>query len=318
MTQGQNAGGAAQYVNELLVRSDEPFVRFFPGHFSSVAPAQHGLPLTLQDPAAAVASAAPACDVTGVWYDTHDAKTYPHNRFELQKTGSAWKIGQPNEWNKEVYVNISTTPAVPAVPGTARVANHPECGTRTASKPARAAQSGFGFFWPPATFQQMAPTADCQSLCFVSPAAAAQNGHLPYSRSNATPAAGVCGGGGGTAAPAAVARPWLNSSFSGLRVKGAQGSEACPLANGLCTFVVGGSLSARGEAGAIRVRSERGGSFTFLSPFPSGAVPAVAELGGGSVACKPWKPAKELFFLEPHETVFIFATKANAIYSISS
>ena len=64
--------------------------------------------------------------------------------------------------------------------------------------------------------------------------------------------------------------------------------------------------------------SERGGSFTFLSPFPRGVVPAVAELGGGgSVACKPWKPAKDLFFLEPHETVFIFPTEANGTYLIS-
>ena len=115
-----------------------------------------------------------------------------------------------------------------------------------------------------------------------------------------------------------MARPWLNSSFSGLRVKGAQGSEACPLAHGLCTFVVGASLSARGEAGAIRVRSERGGSFTFLSPFPSGVLPQVVEVGGGSVACKLWIPAKDLFFLEPDETVFIFPTKANGTYSISS
>ena len=68
----------------------------------------------------------------------------------------------------------------------------------------------------------------------------------------------------------------------------------------------------------MSVRSERGGSFTFLSPFPSGVVPQVAELGGGSVACKPWIPAKDLFFLEPHETVFIFPTKANGTYSISS
>ena len=320
MTQGQNAGGAVQYVNELLIRSDEPFVRLFPGHFSSIAPAQHGLPLPLQHTAVATAAAAArVCDVAGVWYDTHNAKISPRNRFELQKTGSTtWKISEPNEWNNAVFVNVSATAAVPAVPGTARVANHPECGMRTASTPARAAQGGFGFFWPPATFQLMAPTTDCQNLCFVDPEALAQNGGLPYSRSNATPAAGVCAGGGGGGAAAAVARPWLNSSFSGMRAKGAQGSDACPLADGLCTFVVGASLSARGEVGAIRVRSERGGSFTFLSPFPSGVVPAVTELGGGSVACKPWEPAKELYFLEPHETVFIFATKPNATYSISS
>ena len=318
MTQGQNAGGAAQYVNELLVRSDEPFVRLFPGHFSSIAPAQHGLPMP--DPAASAESAAKTCDINGVWYDMHNAGKLT-NKFELKlnKTSSfTWHISQPNEWNKDVYVNVSVMPAVPAVPGEPRVANHPECGVRTPSTPARAAQSGFGFFWPPKTLQQMAPTADCRNLCFVDPSAAAHAGGMPYSRSNATPAAGVCAGAGGAASAPSLARPWLNSSFSGLRVKGAQGSEACPLANGLCTFVVGASLSARGEAGAVRVRSERGGGFTFLSPFPSGVVPQVTELGGGSVACKPWKPAEELFFLEAHETVFIFPTKANSTYSISS
>ena len=84
-----------QYVNELLVRSDEPFVRFFSGHFSSIEPSQHGLPLPLD------------------------------------------------------------------------------------------------------------------------------------------------------AAATGVLRPWLNSSFSGMRVKGAQGTEACPLSHGLCTFLVDGNLSAK-------------------------------------------------------------------------
>jgi hypothetical protein len=321
LVQGLVQHGAAEYVNELLVRSDEPFVRFFPGHFSSIAPAQHGLPLPLPDTASASAeSAANTCDITGVWYDTHNAGRM-NNSFELQKTSSStWHISQPNEWHRDVFVNVSVTPATPGVPGEPRVANHPECGVRMPSTPARAAQSGFGFLWPPTklsrvAYQQMTPTADCQNLCFADPRAAAQNSGMPFSRSNATPAAGACAG----ATPAAgVARPWLNSSFSGLRVKGAQGTEACPLANGLCTFVVGASLSARGEAGAISVRSERGGRFTFLSPFPSGVAPQIEELGGGNVPCMPWKPAKALFFLEPHETVFIFPTKANGTYSISS
>ena len=336
LVQGLVQHGAAQYVNELLVRSDEPFVRFFPGHFSSITPAQHGLPLPLlPDPVAAstdsVESAATTCDITGVWYDTHSAGRLM-NRFELQKTSnSTWHVSRPNEWSRDVFVNVSVTPASPMVPGEPRVANHPECGVRTPSTPAHAAQSGYGFLWPPSNhsrvaYQVMVPTADCQNLCFVDPHAAAQNSGMPFSRSNSTPAAGVCANASASAsATAGVARPWLNSSFSGLRVKGAQGTEACPLANGLCTFVVGASLSARGEPGAIHVRSERGGSFTFLSPFPSGVSPQVSELGGGgggggtgsSVACKPWKPAKDLFFLEPHETVFIFPTEANGTYLIS-
>ena len=116
ITQAQNAGGALQYVNELLLRSDEPFVRFFSGHFSSIEPSQHGLPLSF------------------------DATT-------------------------------------------------------------------------------------------------------------------VVG----------VLRPWLNSSFSGMRVKGAQGTEAFPLSNGLCTFLVDGSLSATGVVGTLRVFSERGVNFTLLA-----------------------------------------------------
>ena len=324
MTQGQNAAGAAQYVNELLVRSDEPFVRFFPGHYSSIAPSQHGLPLPLeQDPVA------PTCNLTGVWYDVHNAKTFPRNRFELKKqtvgAAASWKVDQPNEWNCEVFVNRTVDPATPPVPGIPRIVGSPECGLRTADKPARNARISFTFSWPrpaPArsTLQQMVPTADCQNLCFVDPAAAAQNKGLPYSRSNATPPTSVCGGsgGGGVGSPK-VARPWLNSSFSGLRAKGAQGSEACPLANGLCTFLVGASLSARGEPGAIHVCSERGGNCTFLSPYPSQVVPVVAELGGGGsrVVCSPWAP-KDLFFLEPHETVFIFETKPNATYKIQA
>ena len=310
--------GAAQYVNELLVRSDEPFVRFFPGHFSSITPAQHGLPLLpLPEPAALPTTK--TCDIAGVWYDTFNAGKL-NNRFELQKTSSStWHASQPNEWNRNIFVNVSVTPATPAVPGELRVDNHPECGVRTPSTPARDAQSGFGFLWPATNvsrvaYQVMVPTADCQNLCFLNPKAASQNSGMPFSRSNSTPVAGVCAS---ATSSTSVARPWLNSSFSGLRVKGAQGSEACPLTHGLCTFIVGATLSARGEAGAIHVRSERGGNFTFLSPFPSGMIPQVVELGGGSVACKPWKPAEDLFFLEPHETVFIFPTKANGTYSIS-
>jgi hypothetical protein len=318
MTQGQNAAGAVQYVNELLVRSDEPFVRFFSGHFSSIAPSQHGLPLPLEQDLVA-----PTCDLTGVWYDTHNAKIFPRNQFELKKqtagAAATWRIDQPNEWNCEVFVNQTVDPATPLVPGTPQIVGSPECGVRIADKPARDARRSFTFSWPTA-LQQMVPTADCENLCFVDPGAATQNKGLPYSRSNATPPTAVCGGsgGGGVGSPK-VARPWLNSSFSGLRVKGAQGSEACPLANGLCTFLVGASLSARGEPGTIHVHSERGGNFTFLSPYPNQVVLVVVELGGGGgqVACKPWSP-KDLFYLESHETVFIFETKPNTAYTIQA
>ena len=54
-----------------------------------------------------------------------------------------------------------------------------------------------------------------------------------------------------------------------------QGTEACPLSRGLCTFLVDASLSARGETGDIEVLSERGGNFTFLSPFPAAGCPRV-------------------------------------------
>ena len=70
------------------------------------------------------------------------------------------------------------------------------------------------------------------------------------------------------------------------------------------------------------MRSERdGGSFTFLSPFPSGVVPQVYRFKSRSSEVAAWRGSRcrrWLFFLEPHETVFIFPTKANGTYSISS
>jgi hypothetical protein len=126
----------------------------------------------------------------------------------------------------------------------------------------------------------------------------------------------LCDGGGGGGRESA-STPWLNASFSRLRVKGAQGSEACPLSAGLCTFLVGASLSARGEVSDIDVYSERGGNFTFLTPFPASSTLFVTEQHGGTtVPMRRWTPAG-LFHLETHEVVFMFETQANASYVIS-
>ena len=337
MTQAQNAAGGLQYVNELLVRSDEPFVRFFPGHFSSIRPEQHGLPLPKperqqQHPSAerrAEGHGTAKCNLTGVWYDLHNAGKYPTNRFELKLVASSanqsrpsWRIDQPNEWSCEVFVNGTKPSASPPTPPVQRVPGHPECGVDV---PAHAPQPNqFGFFWPahgatPDTLQYMAPTLNCQYLCFTNPRAAAQNGGLPYARTTAPAPPGICnfatGGGSGDSA----ATPWLNASFSGLRVKGAQGTEACPLSLGLCTFLVGASLSTHGEVSDIDVFSERGGNFTFLSPFPASATLVVEERHTDAtvkVSLRKWAPPG-LFHLEAHETVFAFETKAKASYVIS-
>ena len=295
ITQAQNAGGALQYVNELLVRSDEPFIRFFSGHFSSIEPSQHGLPLPLEA-AAPAAAAHGACNVDGTWYNTnndHPPRTTP---FHVTANGTSWQVNEPNPWNAPVRI---TQVEVGATEG------HPECGSYTA----------FEFDWPATNTEDLLTfTTDCEYLCFP----VSRDDHagsvvpVPFSRGGGQVPAGTCSGGSGGAL-----RPWLNSSFSRMRVKGAQGTDACPLTNGLCTFLVDGSLSARGVVGSLRVFSERGGNFTFLSPFPAGVVPVVSQAAGGqSVAVRPWAPAG-LFHLEPHERVFAFETAANSSYDIS-
>eukprot|EP01047_Picozoa_sp_COSAG01_P053769 COSAG01_NODE_5800_length_4026_cov_3.035141_1_plen_392_part_10 len=322
MTQAQNAGGGLQYVNELLVRSDEPFVRFFPGHFSSIAPAQHGLPLTdLRDEPEQTPPV--DCDITGVWYDLRNA--FPKNKFELNKTGpSSWRISQPNEWQCEVFVNRShppETPTTPPAPPKPRIPGHEECGIVPA-KPSqgRTNTTTFGFFWPAhgqtkATLQELAPSSDCQNLCFTNAKASAQANGMPYSRSRGPSKPRVCAFAGAGGSGIEPERPWLNSSFSGMRVKGAQGTVACPLSNGLCTFLVGASLSARGVVGSIDVLSERGGNFTFLSPYSAGSAPVVTKRSGAKVPCCKWAPAG-LFHLEPHETVWAFETERSTEYHL--
>ena len=343
MTQAQNAAGGLQYVNELLVRSDEPFVRFFPGHFSSIAPEQHGLPMPeheQQEHSGARQGGeggGDACNITGIWFDVHNSARFPANKFELKlvapssasnnsKNGSgySWRIEQPNEWGCEVYVNESKFGGKPSMPAVPRVPGHPECGVDESALPEQPARTDFGFLWPahgatPDTLQYMAPTPDCNYLCFTNPRAAAQSGGQPYGRASAPAPPGICdfAASGGIDGGGIASTPWLNASFSGLRVKGAQGTEACPLSAGLCTFLVGASLSERGEVSAIDVYSERGGAFTFLSPFPAAATLLVTErYGGTTLPLRRWSPAG-LFHLESHEAVFLFETDANATYVIS-
>jgi hypothetical protein len=357
LTQAQNVAGALQYVNELLVRSDEPFVRFFPAHFSSIGPEQHGLPLPAVASVArsggtkgmngdvtrgaahgGFTTAASACNLTGFWFDLSNNGTPHPNPFIVKQTGAAYayEVAEPNEWGCPVNITRSEVGGSPAVPPSPRLDGHPKCGVSPHSgHPAVLPHTQMQFVWPPhgsteKTVQNLTVTPDCKFMCF--PPAAAAEGQGPYGRTHASPPPGVCAdaGSGGVTAPA---RPWLNSSFSNLRVKGAQGTEVCPLTNGLCTFLVGGSLSAVGVVGQLTVLSERGGNFTFLSPFAAGVLPTVlcvsgpgcssATSGGAtgtlavSVPITTWAPLG-LFHLEEHEVVFAFETASNSTYAISA
>lgn len=135
---------------------------------------------------------------------------------------------------------------------------------------------------------------------------------------------GICLGTGSDQRIPKAARPWLNSSFSHLRVKGAQGSEACPLSKGrgICIFLVNGSMSEVGIVGTLSVQSERGGNFTFLSPWAASANPTATCItgpgcSGEKVLVREWNP-QELFHLEIHERVFAFETQPNTSYTLAS
>lgn len=158
LTQAQNAGGALQYVNELLVRSDEPFVRFFPGHFSSITPSQHGLPLSLdldgsENTDANIANKnnrfqPNACNLTGLWYDSSSNGPHPEP-FNIQQTGdNTFTIPLPNEWGCPVYMNRSEVDGTPALPAVPRLAGHPECGAAAPAVPAVPAHTQMEFLWP--------------------------------------------------------------------------------------------------------------------------------------------------------------------------
>ena len=174
-----------------------------------------------------------------------------------------------------------------------------------------------------ATIQNLSVSADCKLMCFPPKLSATWQG--PYAREKGTVAPGACPG-TGIDETSKVARPWLNSSFWNLRVKGAQGTEACPLSkgHGLCTFLVSGSISASGVVGALSVQSESGGNFTFLSPWAASVTPTAtcdtgpgcSGGGGKQVRVNDWTPAG-LFHLEPHERVLAFETSANTTYTVA-
>jgi hypothetical protein len=368
----QNAGGALQYVNELLVRSDEPFVRFFPGHFSSIDPSRHGLPLTLsrhglpltlsphglsstldgsdsmlldghQKDKVESAGQPPAneCNLTGLWFDLSSNGPHP-TPFKIQRiqriqqsadphtiTNDAFIVELPNEWGCPVYINRTQVAAVPTVPPVPRLVGHPECGDAAAAVPAVPAHTQMRFLWPAhgksgVTVQNLSVSTDCNFMCF--PPKWSAEGQGPFARTKGphAPPPGTCPGQPDESPPQA-ARPWLNSTFSNLRVKGAQGSEACPLSKGrgLCTFLVNGSISAVGIVGVLSVQSESGGNFTFLSPWAaSAALTVTCSAGPGcssgeKVPVRSWEP-QGLFHLEPHEQVLAFETQPGTTYAVAA
>ena len=173
------------------------------------------------------------------------------------------------------------------------------------------------------TVQNLSVSADCKLMCF--PPKLSATGQGPYAREKGAVAPGACPGTGTDDETSKVARPWLNSSFSNLRAKGAQGTDACPLSkgHGLCTFLVSGSISASGVVGALSVLSESGGKFTFMSPWAASAAvtatcvtgPGCSGGGGKKVPVSDWAPTG-LFYLEPHERVLAFETQPNTSYAV--
>lgn len=238
-----------------------------------------------------------------------------------------YTIAMPNEWGCPVYINRSEIPATAAVP---RLAGHPECGVTSPAVPAHTQMS---FLWPAhgqtgTTIQHLRVSPDCKFMCFPPKFSAVGQG--PYARKKGPPPPGICSSSysysSSSSSSSSVARPWLNSTFSGLRVKGAQGTEACPLStgHGLCAFLVSSSISAQGVVGTVRVLSEGGGNFTFLSPWTEATTPTTATCdtgpgcsSGGQVPVTVWPP-QGLFHLEAHERVLAFETQSGTSYSLRS
>ena len=204
LTQAQNAGGALQYVNEVLVRSDEPFVRLFPGHFSSIAPAQHGLPLR----SAAADSVGGGggggdCDLAGDWYDLSPNGPHP-KPFNLHRTGpTTFAVPEPNEWGCPVNATYSRISGHPGTEPAPRLAGHPECGLAGPRTPPVPPHAQLSFLWPAhgesnSTVQNLTVTDGCDYLCFPPKYVTSQG---PYGRRPAKVPAGTCAGGGGGASP---------------------------------------------------------------------------------------------------------------------
>ena len=107
-----------------------------------------------------------------------------------------------------------------------------------------------------------------------------------------------------TGPPQPTLRPWLGSSFTSLRAHGA--------------FLLSGSLSESGKVGPVTVVSERGGNFTFLTPWPSvHATPKVVATQGGAVVVASYVPSAAVLHVEPGERLFRFATRVNGSYTIT-
>ena len=68
----------------------------------------------------------------------------------------------------------------------------------------------------------------------------------------------------------------------------------------------------------MTVLSERGGNFTFLSPWPRAkAAPTVTLVGGQAVTVSPIVPEPMEVFLAKGEQLFAFATRVNESYTIA-
>ena len=345
MTLPQIGPAALVYVNELFVQSHESFVRIYPAHFSdtgalggpprgppSAAAVQSTLgPATSSTAGGTTVAPEAACGLTGNWSMPigHGTLTQNGKVVTGQCCATPTKPADKEFTITGIYTGQPPGPPPPPPPPPPPVPvwpGRPECGTAPGPPPPPipAGPSNLQFTFHEKSGDTTAlvgsVSADCNSIAWVGRTASP-----PYTRG--WKSARVRGRSGTTrqaaleeettertgiaadadpehGAPTRTLRPWLGSSFTTLRTHKA--------------FLVSGSLSERGQVGPVTVLSERGGNFTFLSPWPRAqAVPTVTAAGGQAVAVSVVLPKPTEVHLAEGEKLFAFTTRVNGSYTIA-